>query len=89
MKPPVEGDELPEISASSDIMWLYWKMHDSANGPNYFLSLSIASEATQGIISRAIREVIPDAQSFPEWGGYDFDTDTPEGEALLGEFTWA
>lgn len=87
MEPPIQGNELPAIKASSDIMWLYWKMYgDVAKGPNYFLSLSITNEATQKIISRAIREVIPDAKDFPAWGGYDFDTDTPEGQALLGEF---
>lgn len=83
----MQGNELPAISASSDIMWLYWKMYGTvAKGPNYFLSLSIANEATQRIMSRAIREVIPDAKDFPAWGGYDFDTSTPEGQALLGEF---
>lgn len=88
VKPPVQGDELPAISASSDIMWLYWKMHGNvAKGPNYFLSLLITNEATQKIISRAIREVIPDAKDFPAWGGYDFNTSTPEGQALLGRFS--
>lgn len=86
MQPPVEGTEFPAISASSDIMWLYWKMYGSAaKSPSYFLSLSITNEATQKIISRAIREVIPDAKDFLAWGGYDFDTDMPEGQALLGE----
>lgn len=66
MTPPVEGDELPAIRASSDIMWLYWKMYNNAaKGPNYFLSLSITNEATKEIISRDIRETIPEAQSFP------------------------
>jgi hypothetical protein len=87
MQPPVQGKELPAISASSDIMWMYWKMYgDAAKGPNYFLSLSITNEATQKIISRAIRETIADAKDFPAWGGYKFDTDTPEGQALLGKF---
>ncbi|KAF3053165.1 hypothetical protein E8E11_011261 [Didymella keratinophila] len=85
IQPRVEGTELPAISASSDIMWLYWKMYDDvAKGPSYFLSLSITNEATQKIISRAIREVTPEAKDFPASGGYDFDTDTPEGQALLG-----
>ena len=88
MQPPVEGNELPAISASSDSMWLYWKMYGNvAKGPNYFLSLSITNEATQKTIFRAIREVVPEVKDFPAWGGYDFDTDTPEGQALLGKFS--
>jgi hypothetical protein len=85
--PPVQGDELPAISASSDIMWLYWKMYNDPKNLNYFMSLSIANEETQSIISRAVRETIPEAQSFPAWGGYDFDTNTPEGQAILGTFS--
>ncbi|KAF1924503.1 uncharacterized protein M421DRAFT_8805 [Didymella exigua CBS 183.55] len=84
-EPPVEGDELPAIRSSSDIMWLYWKMYGNlAKGPNSFLSLSITNEAIQEIVSRATREVDPDAKSFPAWKGYEFDTDTPEGRAPLG-----
>lgn len=60
-------------------------MYDNPQGPNYFLSTCIINEETQAVVSRAIRETVPDAQSFPAWGGYDFDTDTVEGQALLGE----
>ncbi|KAJ8117173.1 hypothetical protein OPT61_g1559 [Boeremia exigua] len=81
---PVEGDGLPAIQASSDIMWLYWKTYLKPKSLNYFLTTWILNAESQGIISRAIRGVLPDAQSFPAWGGYDFDTDTPEGRALLG-----
>lgn len=84
LNPPVQGDELPAVQASSDIMWLYWKMYDKPQGPNYFLSSCIINAETQAVVSRAIREIIPEAESIPAWGGYDFDTDTPEGQALLG-----
>lgn len=85
VNPPVQGDELPAIQASSDIMWLYWKVYDNPKGPHYFLSTCIVNAQTQAIVSRAIRETIPEVQSYPPWGGYDFDTDTPEGEAILGK----
>ncbi|KAJ4991638.1 hypothetical protein SVAN01_02753 [Stagonosporopsis vannaccii] len=84
LNPPVQGDGLPAIQASSDIMWLYWKMYDKPKGPNYFLSSCIINAETQAVVSRAIRETIPEAHSYPAWGGYDFDTDTPEGQAILG-----
>ena len=87
-QPAVQGDGLPAIRSSSDIAWLLWKelAGDAGNvkGLNYFLSLCITNWETQDIISRAIRSAIPDAQGFPAWGGYDFDTNTPEGQAILG-----
>ena len=88
-KPAVQGDELPAIRSCSDIAWLLWKEFGQDVGNiknlNYFLSLSITNAETQAIISSAIRSAIPDAESFPAWGGYEFDTDTPEGQAILGQ----
>jgi hypothetical protein len=68
-KPAVEGCRLPAIRAYFDKAWLYWKEFGGNNGnvksPNYFLSLSITDEQTQAIVSRAIRNAIPEASSFP------------------------
>lgn len=50
----------------------------------YFLSLAISNEETRAIVSRAIRNVEHNTQGYPAWGGYEFDTNTPEGQAILG-----
>ena len=87
-RPVVEGDELPALRACSDVVWLIWKEYFAGIGDvknlKYFLSLSITNRETNAILSRAIRNTIPEVESFPPWGGYEFNTDTPEGQAILG-----
>jgi hypothetical protein len=86
-QPAVAGGELPAVRAFSDVAWLSWKnMADDIKDLNYFMSLSINNPETAAIISRAVREVMPDARSFPEWSGYKFDTKTPQGQAILGQY---
>ena len=83
--PVVEGDGLPAIRACSDVAWLSWKeFATDVMNLNYFLSLAITNEETEAIMSRAVRGVFPGAQSFPAWGGYEFNTNTPGGQAILG-----
>ncbi|KAJ8107616.1 hypothetical protein OPT61_g8743 [Boeremia exigua] len=86
--PKVEGSGLPAVSSSSDAAWVLWNEYakDGADIKNlkYFFSLSIGNEDTQGIVARAIRNKIPNAREVPRWEGYEFLTDTPEGQALLG-----
>ena len=85
--PPVQGDDLPAVRASSDIMWLYRKMYDDRfPSPRYFLSLAIGNMVTLSILSRAIREVAPAAQTIAPWPGYEFDTGTAQGQAILGKY---
>lgn len=86
--PPVEGNGLPALSASSDLAWLFWrefKPGNSVRDLKYFLSLSITNEETQSIMSRAIRNAVPGAQGFPNYPGYELNTDTEEGHAILGK----
>lgn len=86
-KPVVQGDDLPALRACSDVAWLSWKAFETdVKNLNYFLSLSITNAETQSIVSRAIRDTVPGAQGFPAWGGYEFDSNTPEGQAILGKF---
>ena len=89
--PVVEGvDELPLIRAFSDITWMSWKALADATDSDpknihYFMSLSITNEQTQRILSRAIREVLPEAWCIPDWPGFEFGISTPQGQAILGE----
>ena len=87
--PPVQNDGLPALSASSDIAWLFWKEFGGDSGGvnklNYFLSLSITNEETQSVVSRAVRNAVPGAESFPAYGGFEFETDTAKGQAILGK----
>lgn len=86
----MQGDELPAVKSCSDVAWMLWKMFGEHAGNiknlRFFLSLSIINAETDAILSRAIRNIVPEAQQFPAWGGYEFDTDTPEGQAILGKF---
>lgn len=87
-KPVVAGNELPAVRAFSDVAWLTWKNFGAdIKNLNYFMSLSINNLETTAVVSRAIREILPGAQGFPAWGGYEFETDTPEGQAILGQFS--
>lgn len=83
------ADELPRIRAFSDMAWISWKrlasvVESDSKNIHYFMSLSITNEQTQGVLSRAIQEVLPGAWGFPDWGGLEFDTSTPQGQAILG-----
>ncbi len=69
--------------------WILWREfeengYDTKN-LNYFLSLSITNRETQNILARAMRNIVPDIKGVPAWGGFQFYTDTPEGQAILGE----
>ena len=90
-RPVVGADELPLIRAFSDMAWISWKelagvTESDPKNIHYFMSLSITNEQTQRILSRAIREVLPGAWGFPDWGGFEFDTSTPQGQAILGQW---
>ncbi|KAJ4350677.1 hypothetical protein N0V95_004525 [Ascochyta clinopodiicola] len=83
--PIIEGDDLPALRPFSDLAWFSWKsLATDVKNLKYFMSLSIGNEETQSILSRAIREGVPGAQGFPVWKGYEFSTDTPWGQAILG-----
>jgi hypothetical protein len=85
-KPPVGVEDLPLIRAFSDIAWMTWKhLAEDPKNIQYFMSLSITNWETGVILSRAIREVLPDARAFPLWSGFEFDTATPQGQAILGQ----
>lgn len=83
--PVVEGDGLPALRACSDVAWLTWKSFNmDVKNLRYFMSLSINNEETQSIMARAMRNVVPQVQSYPAWGGYQFYADSLEGQAILG-----
>ncbi|KAJ4296475.1 hypothetical protein N0V90_006520 [Kalmusia sp. IMI 367209] len=82
LNPPWAGGALPELIASSDIMWGIWKdgaYMDSRN-IRYFLSLSITNEPTSKIIYRVVKGVLP---AYP---GVKFSSDTPDG--MYGPAKW-
>ncbi|KAF3040968.1 hypothetical protein E8E12_009025 [Didymella heteroderae] len=87
--PIIAGDDLPLIRAFSDFAWIYWAALADGIGSDvknihYFMSLSITNELTQRILSRCVREILPGSWGFPDWPGFEFDTSTPQGQAILG-----
>ena len=87
--PAIVGDDLPLIRAFSDIAWISWAglagaADSDVKNIHYFMSLSITNELTHGILSRCVREVLPGSWGFPDWPGFEFDTSTTQGQAILG-----
>ena len=87
--PAIQGDELPLIRAFSDMAWISWaalaeEAETDVKNIHYFMSLSITNQLTRSILSRCVREVLPGAWGFPDWPGFEFDTSTPQGQAILG-----
>lgn len=87
--PPVVSDELPAVRSCSDIAWIGWESYAEelkldVKNIKYFLSLSITNIQTHAIISRVIGETVPGSEGYPAWGGFEYDTNTPEGQAILG-----
>ncbi len=88
--PPITGDDLPLIRAFSDIAWISWAAliddtEADLKGIHYFMTVSVSNRLTQRILSRCIREVLPGAWGFPAWPGFEFETSSPQGQAILGQ----
>lgn len=88
--PPITGDDLPLIRAFSDMAWISWaalaeQVQFDVKNMHYFMSLSISNKLTQRVLSRCVREVLPAAWGFPAWPGFEFETSSPQGQAILGE----
>jgi hypothetical protein len=82
--PKVEGSDLPDLQAFSDVAWLKWK-ETTGSAPTsirYFMSLSITNHDTRGILN-----IILTGEEYcevPAWPGHDVDPTSEEGAALLG-----
>jgi len=87
--PPITGASLPRIRAFSDLAWISWaalaaQTQTDVKNMHYFMSLSISNKLTQRILSRCVREVLPGAWEFPAWPGFEFESGSKQGQAILG-----
>lgn len=87
--PPIAGSDLPLIRTFSDISWISWaalisETSTSVKNIHYFMSLGISNRLTQRILSKCIRDVLPGSWGFPAWPGFEFETDSTQGQAILG-----
>lgn len=88
--PPITGTSLPRIRAFSDLAWISWaalaaQTQTDVKNMHYFMSLSISNKLTQRILSRCVREVLPGAWEFPAWPGFEFESGSEQGKAILGK----
>ncbi|KAI8943557.1 hypothetical protein NX059_001554 [Plenodomus lindquistii] len=85
-KPKIEGTtSLPTLQSFSDVAWLHGSAVSSSGEPKtmrYFLSLSITNIETRGVIGRILSAA--GLGEVPGWPGWDADTSTDAGAALLG-----
>lgn len=84
--PKVQGDDLPELGAFSDIAWLKWK-EVTGNFPStmrYFLTLAITNPETRSLLGTVLTR--EEECEVPAWPGLEVDAGTDEGYALLGTY---
>lgn len=84
--PKVQGDDLPELGAFSDIAWLKWK-DVTGNFPSimrYFLTLAISNPETRSLLGSVLTKA--EECGVPAWPGLEIDAGTDEGYALLGTY---
>jgi hypothetical protein len=83
-------DELPKLRILSDLYWAYWvELHDKA-GPfntiknlNTYIVGNVHNTNTDQVITRALRT--RQKEHLESWPGQYFETEIPEGLALLGK----
>lgn len=83
--PPISGDDLPALRASSDLLWGIWQMvtgqPDKAKNLQSLFSISITNEEALSIIKRALGD-----DKLKAWPGTSFSLSSDQGKALLGMF---
>ncbi|KAF2255978.1 hypothetical protein BU26DRAFT_12892 [Trematosphaeria pertusa] len=82
--PPVPFDQLPNLRASSDVMWGLWKRYAPANTINnlkWYFVVGIVNDPTRSVLIRAMNELNEELKPYPgTWIGMD----TVYGQAILG-----
>ena len=88
----LKPDELPKLRILSDLYWAYWvELHDKAGlsssvtNLNTYIVSNVHNKNTDRVITRALGT--RHKEHLESWPGQYFETETPEGLALLGEFS--